>query len=125
LKKKEDNLTFLDKHVEERPLFIIFKKEDDFNYEVGNCGNVAIETSSKSSTSTSNQTNVVVAAAKVFKKRSRPPKVVSFDSKDIVTAASKAKRGRLKSSTTSVLSLICTKKHKCRRPFKAEMLCKA
>jgi hypothetical protein len=51
LEKKEDDLTFLDKHVKERPSVIMFEEEDDFNYEVSNCGNVAIETASKSSTS--------------------------------------------------------------------------
>jgi hypothetical protein len=54
LEKKEDNLTFLDKHVEERPSVIMFEEEDDFNYKVSNCENVAIETSSKSSINTSN-----------------------------------------------------------------------
>jgi hypothetical protein len=101
----------------------MFKEEDDFNYEVDNYGNVAIKTSSKSSTSTLNRTNVVVSAAKVSKKCGRPPNVVSFDSKD--AAAPKAKQKRLKSSTISVLSLRCTEKHKCKRLFKAEMSHKA
>ncbi len=84
-------MTFLDKHVEERPSVIMFKEEDDFNYEVGNYRNVAIKTSSESSTNTPNQTNIVVTTAKISKKRSRPLKVVSFNSKDVVTAAPKAK----------------------------------
>ncbi len=125
LKKKEDNLTFFDKHIEERPLVIMFEEENDFNYKVGNCSNVAIETSSESSINTSNQTNIVVAAAKVSKKRDKPPKVVSFNNKNVITAALKAKQGRLKSSTTNVPSLRCTKKYKHKRLFKAEILCKA
>jgi hypothetical protein len=118
-------LTFLDEHVEEKSSVITFKDEDDFNYEVGNCRNIAIERSSKSSTSTPNRTNVVVSAAKVSKKRGRPPNVVSFDSKDVDAAAPKAKRGRPKSSTTNVPSPRCTEKRKCGRPSKAEMLRKA
>jgi hypothetical protein len=72
-------LTFLDEHVEEKSSVITFEDEDDFNYGVGNCGNVAIEKSSESSTSTPNRTNVVVFAVKVSKKRGRPPNVVSFN----------------------------------------------
>ncbi len=115
-------MTFLDEHVEERPSIITFEEEDDFNYRVGNCGNVAIETSSELSTNTPNRTNIIVATAKVSKKCSRPPKVVSFDSKDVVTTALKAKQERPKNSTTSIPSPRCTEKHKHVRPFKAEML---
>jgi hypothetical protein len=118
-------LTFLNEHVEEKSLIITFEDEDDFNYEVSNCGNVAIEKSSKSSTSTPNRTNVVVSAVKVSKKRGRPPNVVSFDSKDVNAAAPKAKQGRPKSSTISVLSPRCTEKRKRGRPSKAEMSHKA
>jgi hypothetical protein len=125
LEKKEDDLTFFDEYVEERPSVITFEEEDDFNYGVGNCGNVAIKTSSELSTSTPNRTNIVVVTAKVSKKHGRPPKVVFFDSKDVVTAALKAKQERPKSSTTSVLSPRCTEKRKCGRPFKAEMSHKA
>ncbi len=118
-------MTFFDKHVEEKSSVITFEDEDDFNYGVGNCGNVAIEKSSESSTNTPNRTNVVVSAAKVSKKRGRPPNVIFFDSKDINAAASKAKRGRPKSSTTSVPSPRCTEKCKRERPSKAEMSRKA
>ncbi len=125
LEKKEDDLTFLDEYVEEKSLVITFEDEDDFNYGVGNCGNIAIETSSDSSTSTPNRTNIVVSAAKVSKKRGRCSNIVSFDSNDVNAAALKAKQERLKSSTTSVPSSRCTKKRKCKRPFKAEMSRKA
>ncbi len=118
-------MTFLNKHIKEKLSVITFKDEDDFNYGVGNCGNVAIEKSSDSSTSTPNKTNIVVSAAKVSKKHGRPPNIVSFDSKDVNATALKAKRGRLKSSTTSVLSPRCTEKHKRKKPFKAEMSHKA
>jgi hypothetical protein len=84
-------LTFFDEHVEEKLSVIMFEDEDDFNYEVGNCGNIAIETSSNSSTSTLNRTNIVIFAAKVSKKHDRPPNIVSFDSKDVDATALKAK----------------------------------
>jgi hypothetical protein len=69
----------------------MFKDKDDFNYEVSNYKNITIKTSSKSSTSTPNKTNIVVSAAKVSKKHSKPPNIVSFDSKDVDAAAPKAK----------------------------------
>jgi hypothetical protein len=84
-------LTFFDEHVEEKSSVITFEDKDDFNYRVGNCGNVAIETSSKSSTSILNRTNIVVSTAKVSKKCGKPLNIVSFDSKDVDAAASKAK----------------------------------
>jgi hypothetical protein len=118
-------LTFLDEYEEEKSLVITFQDKDNFNYGVGNCRNIAIEISSKLSTSTPNRTNIVVSAAKVSKKHDRPPNVVSFDSKNVDATASKAKQKRLKSSTTSVLSPRCTEKRKYERLFKAEMLRKA
>ncbi len=84
-------MTFLDEYVEEKSSVITFEDEDNFNYGVSNCGNIAIEKSSESSTSIPNRTNVVVSAAKVSKKCGRPPNVVSFDSKDVDAAAPKAK----------------------------------
>ncbi len=125
MEKKEDDLTFLDEHVEEKSSVITFEDENDFNYEVSNCGNVAIKKSSELSTNTPNRTNVVVSAAKVSKKRGRPPNVVSFDNKDVDAAAPKAKQERFKSSTISVLSPRCTEKRKRGRPSKAEMSRKA
>jgi hypothetical protein len=118
-------LTFFNEHVKEKLLVITFKDENDFNYEVGNCGNIAIETSSNSSTSTLNRTNIIVFTAKVSKKCGRPPNVVSFDSNDVNATAPKAKQKRFKSSITSVPSPRCTEKRKCGRLSKAEMSYKA
>jgi hypothetical protein len=76
LEKKEDNLTFFNKHVKERLSVITFKEKDNFNYRINNYRNIAIKTSSKSSTNILNQTNIIVVTAKASKKRSRPLKVV-------------------------------------------------
>ncbi len=112
MEKKKDNLTFFNKHVKETLLVIIFKKENNFNYKVSNYKNIAIKTSSKLNINILNQTNIVVAAVKVFKKHDKPLKVISFNSKNIVTAALKSKQERLKSNTINVLSSKCIKKCK-------------
>jgi hypothetical protein len=52
-------------------LIIIFKKEDDFNYEVGNYKSITIKILSKSNIGILNQINIVFAAVKVFKKCGR------------------------------------------------------
>jgi hypothetical protein len=103
----------------------MFKDEDDFNYEVSNCRNIAIKTLSESNTSTLNRTNIVISAVKISKKCGRPPNVVSFDSKEVNATTLKAKQGRLKNSIISVLSPRCTEKRKHEKLSKAEMSHKA
>ncbi len=45
----------------------MFEEKVDFNYKVGNCKNIVIKTSSKSSISTPNKINIVVITVKIFK----------------------------------------------------------